>query len=214
MLKRYIVVLLSFFMLFACEKVREDIMTDGQDPAGIVTIKSLVEQANDRYLGVDVVNGRDDIFLSSENEGLIDEYIASEEGFTDARPLRNTLLVCLRSVEPDRDQRLQIGRALRAYSMRNERLIYAHRQTIRNLQERIGNARQELMDSLEAGEIDREQYRRKILTLRERYQEAIKRIRVSNAEAFSRSYRMFLENLNQILSQEQWKAFTGCLTSR
>jgi hypothetical protein len=214
MLKRYIVVLLSFFMLFACEKVREDIMTDGQDPAGIVTIKSLVEQANDRYLGVDVVNGRDDIFLSSENEGLIDEYVASEEGFTEARPLQNALLLCLRSVEPDRDQRLQIGRALRAYSMRNERLIYAHRQTIRNLQERIGNARQELFDSLEAGEIDRDEYRRKILTLRERYQEAIKRIRASNAEAFSRSYRMFLENLNQILSQEQWKAFTGCLTSR
>jgi hypothetical protein len=214
MSKRYVVILLSGFMLFSCEKAREDLITDGEESAGLLTIKSLVEQANDRYLSGDVLTGQDDISLTTENEGLIDEYIANEEGFSDVRPLRNALLSCLVSVEPDRDQRLQIVRALRAYSMRNQRLIHAHRQTIRNLKERIGNARQDLIDSLEAGEIDRDQYRQKILILRERYQEAINRIRTSNAEAFSRSYKMFLEHLNLVLSQEQWEAFTGCLTSQ
>jgi uncharacterized membrane protein len=208
---RITLVLFLLFSFLSCEKEAEDLKTDNEDQSAELVIKDLVEKAGNRYLSGEVILTENDETFLIEREGLIDEYTADENGFKDSRP-RNTFHVCVRSVEPDREQRLKLSRAFSAYSARNERIISTHRGNIRNLEQRVMTARRQLYHSFEAGEIDREQYRQRIQALRERYQEAVNHIRASNVEAFSRSYTLMLEHLTLILNQEQWNSFTTCMT--
>jgi hypothetical protein len=209
MLRRLAGLFILILMFSACEKEQ----AVDQDESDVLTIKALAELATSRFLSDEIMMGQDETSFRLENEGLIDEYTASEEAFTRERPQKNSFLVCLISVEPDREQRQQLGRALKAYSNRNERILNSYRQNFRELQQRMEAARQLLHRSYEAGEIDREQYRQKMLMLRERYHESIKRIREANAEAFSGSYTMLLQHLGHILSRDQWNSFASCLAS-
>jgi uncharacterized membrane protein len=209
---RITLVLFMLFSFLACEKDTEDSKKDNEDNSAQIDIKSLVEEAGNRYLSGEVILSENNESLHVESGGLIDEYTADERGLKEDRP-QNTFLVCVKSVEPDREQRMKLSRAFSAYSTRNERIIRAHRENMHNLEERMKTARNQLYLSFEAGEINREQYRNRMQALRERYQEAVNRIRVSNVEAFSRSYSLMLEHLQLILSQEQWKSFTSCISA-
>ena len=209
---RVAAVLFLLFSFSACEKDSEDLKTDNEDQSAQLAIQALVEEAGNRYLSGKIIHLENNETFVIEREGLIDEYTADENGFNDTRP-QNTFLICVRSVEPDREQRMKLSRAFSAYSARNERIIGAHRENMRNLEQRVMTARKKLYLNFEAGEINREQYRQRTEALRERYQEAVNRIRVSNVEAFSRSYALMLEHLELIFNREQWKSFTDCMSS-
>jgi hypothetical protein len=75
----------------------------------------------------------------------------------------------------------------------------------------MNNSRQELVSQLQSGEIDRMEFHRRMNLLRERYQQGIQRIRTSNADAFSRSFNGLMININDILNDRQWAAFTSCM---
>lgn len=199
--------------LTACEKERSEVPVPEKADEGVLSVEALVNQANSSYLSGDVRVADEDGSFLLENDGLIDEYLADEEGFSGSRPYRNLFLQCLISVEPDREQRQQAARALQAYSGRNERIIKMHRQSMQTLRQRAEYARRQLHQSFENGDIDREQYRRQMLMLRKRYQEAVHKIRTGNAEAFSRSYALLLRHIKSVLSEEQWEEFAGCLKS-
>jgi uncharacterized membrane protein len=208
---RVTLILFLLFSFLACEKDADDLKSKNEDESAQLAINALVEKAGSRYLNGEVNLSENNETILIEREGLIDEYTADENGFKDSRP-QNTFHVCVRSVEPDRDQRLKLSRAFSAYSARNEHIITAHRENMRNLEQRVMTARRQLYANLEAGEINREQYRQSVQALRDRYQEAVNRLRASNVEAFSRSYRMMLEHLKLILNQEQWNSFTECMS--
>jgi hypothetical protein len=204
-------VLLLLFSFLSCEKDAEVIITDNGDQSAQLVIKSLVDDAGDRYLSGEVYISEGSETFLAEGEGLIDEYTADEKSFNETRP-QNTFLACVRSVEPDSEQRIKLRRALSAYSARNERIIGNHRTDMQNLKKRVMNVRNQLTLQFEKGEINREQYRQKVQALKERYREVVKGIRASNVEAFSRSYKIMLEHLKLILNQEQWNSFTACMT--
>lgn len=209
---RFVAVLLLLVSITACEKETEELKTAEADKSAELIIKSLVEAAGNQYLSGEVVLAENNEAVSIEREGLVDEYTADNTGLSDDRP-KNKLHLCVRSVEPDRDQRQKLSRAFTSYSERNKRIIGAHREHMQNLQQRIMAARTQLRTNLEAGEINREQFRQRMQVLRDRYQEAVTRIRTSNVEAFSRSYTQLLEHLSKILSQEQWESFTACMSA-
>ncbi len=209
---RITAVLFFLFLILACEKNEVEIATGEEDKSAELIIKSLVEEAGNRYLNSEDVLAENNDDVISERKSLIDEYTADNTGFTDIRN-RNSLLICVRSVEPDRDQRQKLSRILTDYSERNKRIIDAHHEQMRNVQQRIMAARNQLHKSMEAGEINREQYRQRMQMLRDRYQESVNRIKSSNIEAFSRSYALMLEHLRQIFSLEQWNSFISCMLS-
>jgi hypothetical protein len=196
-------------VLLSCEKENTDTIISDLDKDEISTINALVEQAKIRFLNGDVNGGDDNTSFRVENEGLIDEYTANSTDFS--RPQNNVFLACLRSVEPNQEQRPLLGRALQAYSERNERIIKAHRQNIHNLKLRMENARQQLYSRFEAGEITREQYHQQITRLRKLYQESLDRVKTSHADAFSRSYNLLLTHITKILGNDQWEMLTGCI---
>ena len=209
---RFAAVLLLLFSVMACEKeivVLES--AEEEQPADLV-IKSLVDAAGSRYLGGEVSFSESAEAPSAVREGLVDEYTAGEAGLSDTRS-RNKLHQCVVSVEPDRDQRMKLGRAFTAYAERNKSIIGTHREQIQNLQQRVAAARAQLYASLEDGTIDREQFRQRMQVMRENYQDAVLRIRNSNVDAFSRSYALLLEHISKILSEDQWEAFTACMLS-
>jgi hypothetical protein len=205
---RYSFVPLFVISIIACEKEIRD--SESTDKVAEETIEFLVELASKRYMEEEFNEDSDAV---SETRGLIDEYTASGEDFSANRAQRNSLVSCLVSVEPDNEQRQLIGRTLDAYSGRNERIIRSYRKDLENLNHRMEYARRELNEKFRTGEIDREELHRRWTALNERYREAVYNIRTKNAEAFSRSYKILLEQLSGILEQEQWRAFTACISS-
>jgi len=199
-----------FLGIHSCNK--ENLEKPSEDTP--LTIENLVEFANQRYLTLKPEGGSDNSPFFMRGDGLIDEYTANEQGFLAVdKQGRNTFLLCLRSVEPAQEQVLQIRRGLRAYEIRNRQIIWNHRGAYWNLFERMELARRELYKQYQDGEIDMEQYHQKINELRQRFVEGIGRIRASHAEAFSRSYKLLLQHLENILSDNQWEVFSNCLTS-
>ncbi len=200
--------------LTACDEYHLEVpVPDHQEHPTTHSIPEVVETAHQRYLGGTVELSSNHLSFLLINDGLIDEYTADDRMFRDSRPRANRLLDCLRTVEPTSDQRPQIARALQSHRLRNERIIQAHRQEVMQLRQRVETARRQLYRRFQAGDIDREQFREEMMHLRERFQEGLNGIRRSNAAMFSRSYNQLLEHLQEILTEEQWEVFTGCLTA-
>jgi hypothetical protein len=191
----------------SCNKERQDSLQEQQ-----ITVEEIVEIVNQNYLGSDVIEGDEQTPFFVTNEGLIDEYLATERSFeNEDKSVSNRFVRCLKSVNLNDEQIPQARRALKAYENRNERIIQKHRQAFAQLQDRIEDNRAELIRQLRSGEIDRVEFKRKMTQLRAQYQQALMRIKESNAADFSSSFRMLMHNLNNVLTERQWNAFTGCL---
>lgn len=207
--------LLMAVILFACEKEKPAVLAtpEEEEEAALITVADLVAFAEARYFSGSIDTDEEDGSFVIANEGLIDEYTADERGFGQSRPQHNGLIACLVSVEPDLEQRPLISAALREYRIRNQRIINAYRQQFQNIRQRMEGARRQMYEQFRSGRFDREQYRRQMQMLRERYMEALQDMREAHAEAFSASYELLLEKLQEILSEEQWEAFAECLMS-
>jgi hypothetical protein len=191
----------------SCNKERQDSMQEQQ-----TSVEEIVEIVHQDYLGSDVIEGDEQTPFFVSNEGLIDEYLATENAFEiQDKSVNNRFIRCLTSVKLDDEQIPQVRRALKAYENRNGRIIQKHRQAFAQLHDRMENNRQELIRQLRSGEIDRAEFKRKMTQLRAQYQQALMRIKESNAADFSQSFRMLMQQLNNILTERQWNAFTGCL---
>lgn len=201
------IALSAIFILVSCSKEKTD------EP-NIKNLEAIVEKANQDYMATEVGEGDEQNTFSVVGEGLIEEYLTKEDDLTNNESIRhNKLIRCLRSVNPDEAQIPQIRAALRAFEHRNARIIQKHREAFHQLKQRIENQRNELIRQLQNGEIDRPEFRRKMAQLRHQFHNGVQRIKESNAAAFSRSYRMLMQQLNNILDDGQWEAFTDCLRS-
>lgn len=199
--------LLTAAILISCSKEK----TDDSDSN---TLESLVEKANQEYLGTEVSEGDDQNPFLVLNDGLIEEYLVEENQLESGEAhLHNKLIRCLRSVNPDEEQIPQIRLSVRAFEHRNAHIIHKHREAFQQLKHRIENQRNELIRQLHNGEIDRPEFRRKMAQLRQQLHNGLQRIKESNAQAFSRSYRILMQQLKEILNDEQWDSFRDCLQS-
>jgi hypothetical protein len=177
----------------SCNKERQDSMQEQQ-----ISVEEIVEIVNQNYLGSDVIEGDEQTPFFVTNEGLIDEYLATERSFeNEDKSVSNRFVRCLKSVNLNDEQIPQARRALKAYENRNERIIQKHRQAFAQLQDRIEDNRAELIRQLRSGEIDRVEFKRKMTQLRAQYQQALMRIKESNAADFSSSFRMLMQQPEQ-----------------
>jgi len=201
------VALSAIFILVSCSKEKTD------EP-NIKNLEAIVEKANQDYMATEVGEGDEQNAFSVPSEGLIEEYLTKEDDLTSNEAFRhNKLIRCLCSVNPGDEQIPQIRVALWAFEHRNARIIQKHREAFHQLKQRIENQRNELIRQLQNGEIDRPEFRRKMAQLRQQFHNGVQRIKELNAAAFSRSYRMLMQQLNNILDDGQWEAFTDCLRS-
>jgi hypothetical protein len=198
----------------ACNKNTDDFTPELRHDA-VSSVALLVESANLRYLSGKVEIGDLGGTFILSNDGLIDEYTATERAFTTAEKqiVANSFVACLRAVELEPDQRPGVRRLIMHYGNRNERIIGNHRMLANQLRERMDTARRTLHMQYRNGRITEDEFHTRLAALRERYQESIQRIRNSNAEAFSRSYESLLLRLQETLTEEQWEAFSDCIGS-
>lgn len=191
----------------SCNKERQDSLQEQQ-----LSVEEIVEIVNLNYLGSTFIEGDEQTPFFVINEGLVDEYLATESSFENQdKSAGNRFIRCLKSINLDDEQIPQVRRALKAYEIRNERIIQKHRQAFAQLHDRMEANRVELIRQLRSGEIDRVEFKRKMTQLRAQYQQVLMRIKESNASDFSRSFRMLMQNLNDVLTERQWNAFTNCL---
>lgn len=205
---RLIVTLVFALAIFvSCNKEKQDTLQESQ-----ISVEAIVELVNQSYLGSDVIEGDEQTPFFVDNEGLIDEYLATGSSFENQdKSASNRFIRCLKSVNLNDEQIPQARRALKAYENRNARILQIHREVFAQMHARMEANRQELTRQLRSGEIDRVEFKRKMTQLRAQYQQALMRIKESNASDFSRSFRMLMHNLNNVLTDRQWNAFTGCL---
>jgi hypothetical protein len=201
--------LIALAVLISCNKERHETA-----PETIDTVENLVLLANQAYLSAEIIGGDEQSSFFVSNEGLIDEYLACDTRFgSPEKTFNNRFIGCLRSIGLEEGQIPLTQRALRAYETRNEKIVQRHRQAFVRLHERIEAKRNALLRQLNNGQIDRNEFRRQITQLREQYRQGLRSIKETNADAFSRSYRMMLQQLRNILDEDQWEIFTTCLRS-
>lgn len=202
------------FVMISCDRELENVQPRQADQAleAPTVVVALTERANLRYLSGEVGLAEGGTAFVVLNDGLIDEYTATERGFVSAdKRVGNGFLACLRTAEPEREQLQRIRHTLRLYEGRNMRIIENHRMRVRQLMHRMEEGRQTLFLQYRAGEISREELQERLATMREGLHERMHHIRSSNADAFSRSYAILLEQLEVVLTEEQWAAFADCL---
>lgn len=208
------IIIVAFAALIATSCNNEYFDQDQNIPEnGItVTIDEVVVLANQKYLVAEVFGGDEQQSFYVPNEGLIDEYLAMEEhDIPDDKMLDNSFIRCLMAVGLSDAQIPMVRRSLQAYENRNEALINKHRQELATILTRAENQRSNLLRQLMAGEITRPEFNRKMTLLRTNLQNALLRLKESNASDFSRSYRMLMNQLHEILEPRQWNAFADCL---
>jgi hypothetical protein len=216
-MKKNLIRLFVFFVVFAfiassCNKENDEQAQNIPDNIATATVDEAVRLAKQKYLVAEVFEGDEHQSFFIPNEGLIDEYLAGEENtMPDAKMPSNTFIRCLSSLGLSDAQIPLVRRALLAHENRNEMLIERHRQELETILARAEAQRSKLLRQLMAGEISRPEFNRKIALLRTNLQNALLRLKETNADAFSRSYRMLMNHLHNILEPRQWNVFTDCL---
>jgi hypothetical protein len=122
-IKMFVFVALTLVAMNACDKDRSLLEPEQTDDKTLASYTSLVEIANQKYLSVEVDMGSIDGAFVVPNDGLIDEYTATEKDFeTVDKQSGNSFLLCLRSTELDDDQKIRVRRILHNYRTRNEHI--------------------------------------------------------------------------------------------
>jgi uncharacterized membrane protein len=208
MKKLSIFIVLLIFVVVSCQKEQYKIEIVEEETS--LSVEEIVQLTNQEFLQTPESTADENREFFTENDGLIDTYTATEAAF-DEKSLNNSFIRCLSGVGLDAEQSAQTRRALRAFEQRNERIIASHRQAVRQLSARANNARLDLLNQFQQGEIDRPELARRLNQLRENYRTALHELKESNAEAFSRSFHALMVNLHDIMTNRQWAAFTECL---
>jgi hypothetical protein len=199
---------LLIFVAASCQKEQHKLEIADEETG--FSVDEMVQLTNQDFLQTPESTADETKEFFTENEGLIDAYTATEAAF-DEKSGNNSFIRCLSGVGLDAGQSTQTRRVLRAFEQQNERIITSHRQVFRQLNARANNARLDLINQFQQGEIDRPELARRLKLLRENYQTALRELKATNAEAFSRSFRALMANLNEIMTDRQWAAFTQCL---
>lgn len=205
-------IIVTAFIVASCIKEHEEKAQYTPYNAETATVDDVVRLANQKYLHAEVSGGDESQSFFIPNEGLIDEYLARKEHTMPGHKGQNNAFIsCLASTGLSEDQIPLVRRALLAYENRNNTLIKRHRQELATILTRAEAQRSTLLRQLLAGDIDRPEFHRRMALLRTNLQNALRQLKESNASEFSRSYRLLMQHLHDILEPRQWHSFTDCL---
>jgi hypothetical protein len=204
-IRNFTLIILMLSLISACSKDDHDSQAENYD------ISEIVRLTHELYLKTEIPGG-DETPPYLENDGLIDEYVATVDDFDQLKqyPL-NRLITCLLNVGLTEEQVPMVRRAIAAYENRNEKIITQHRRAIHHLNQAMQQRTDYLIAKYRSGEITAEEFARQMHQLRERYRNAVMQIKENNAEYFKRSFRFLVKHLNMILEDYQWQEFTLCL---
>ncbi|MDZ4205333.1 MAG: hypothetical protein U1C46_11020 [Bacteroidales bacterium] len=180
-------------IVLSCNKDRLNSNTDQNPDLLATSIKKIVSHANQKYLSVEINVGNESRPYLAVNDGLIDEYIAKEQFLgTESNPSGNRLIACLMVVELNEIQVPHVRRALITFENRNLMIINKHREAFMMLHSKIEARRLELIQLLTNGVISPVEFQRQMFQLRQHFIQGLMKIKKSNAEAFSKSFRILM----------------------
>lgn len=200
--------------VLSCNKERLEPNTDPNPDLRAQSIEKIVDNANNKYLSVEISSVNETRPFLLVNDGLIDEYLAKNQFlFPENNNPGNKLIACLMAVGLNQPQIPHVRRAMQGFEERNLMIISKHREAVEILKARVEARRLELNQQLANGQISQVEYQRFMHQLREHFTIALKKIKEAHAQAFSKSYRMLMQQLSNILTPTQWDGFKTCLLS-
>lgn len=134
-------------------------------------------------------------------------------GDTLRRHIRShSFVACLRRLNLDSTQRLQVKRALAAYEDCRHDAIKRARALHAQLQAAYKAKVDRLVAAYKAGNITKEQFERAMKELRENFRKELRSKHIDEKldAALKDCYGKFLGHLKNILTERQWKAFVEC----
>lgn len=205
-------IIATALILASCNKEHDDQAQYTPGNAETAAVDEVVRLANQKYLHTEVSGGDKSQSFYIPNDGLIDEYLARKNHtMPEHKEPGNAFISCLTSTGLSEDQIPLVRRSLLAYENRNNTLIERHRQELATILTRAEAQRSNLLRQFLAGDIDRPEFHRRMALLRTNLQNALRQLKESNASEFSRSYRLLIQHLHDILEPRQWHSFTDCL---
>lgn len=178
-----------------------------------VFITEAEEQVDWEFLNSEILGGSEDEDFYMENDGLHESYLI-ETGDIDMMGKRQWKLVrCLISVKPSEEQIAKLRRVFASYDDCKKDAVQNYRKDFLMLHRKVQAARKDLVQAYRNNRIDKRQFFTAMKNLRKRYSNEVTTIKRKYARTLRSCHGQFLRNINRVLTERQWKAFTNCLKS-
>ncbi|MDP2174701.1 MAG: hypothetical protein Q8K70_02195 [Bacteroidota bacterium] len=197
--------------IVGCKK--ETIQTTSNDVASAQELETIINETDEKYNEVEVVDGGEDKEFYAENEGLPESYLLTEQDMDEAgfkRTVEKRFIRCIKKLELSDEQAKKLRMVLRSYEECKANDIKKHRFAYESLRNRIENIRKEYLAKLKRGDITREQFAEKMQLLRKDFVESLRKIKQSHASNLKMCYDKFIRGIKTTLTDRQWKAFIEC----
>lgn len=178
-------------------------------------VAQISNEVNAEYLSVDFLGGNENEAFFVTNEGLASAYLLDAASFDASGKSRpNQLIGCLKAQKLSERQIAAIRKALSAYEECKAVSVKRHRAAYAELHQKVEAARKDLTKQLRNNEITKEEFQKSMRALQERFQNAMKQIKANHAEALKACFEKFMAMIKEILTEEQWKGFIGCVSRK
>ena len=178
-------------------------------------VAQISQEVDAEYLSVEFFGGNENETFFVTNEGLTDVYLLESSSFDATERSRPAQLIgCLKAQKLDERQIAGVRKALAAYEECKAVSVKRHRAAYAELHKKMEGARKDLATKLRNKEISKEEFQKAMRALQERFNNAMKEIKSNHAAALKACFEKFMTNLKDILTEEQWKAFIGCVSRK
>ena len=185
-------------------------------PTSTEDLISVLDQTDENYQEVEVIDGNEEQEFSSQNEGLAESYLLVEQDMDNAgykRTVERRFISCIKKLDLTDAQVASLRSTLRQFEGCKAADVKKHREAYELLRKRIENIRQEALAKLKRGDITKAQFEEKMQMLRKDFVESLRKIKMSYASNLRMCYEKFLRGIKATLTDRQWRAFMECYRS-
>lgn len=197
--------------LASCQK--ETVSTNSEMKSGSSSIELLINDADKSYKEMSYQEGDENLSFYVENDGLPEAYTLVETDLDDAGYKRGYVkrhFKCLVSLNLSDTQITDLRQIVRDYEDCKFQDLRDHRDTLHSLIRIKESARRDLVDSFRNGNMTKGDFKKAMNDVKKDFHMGIKGIRLNHSQHLRTCYKMFLTELQMILTQQQWDAFLDC----
>lgn len=211
----------------ACKK--ENVQNVVAASATETEMVSLIDQANNDMLTEDANADAPEMGINSVDEGIAADYLVVEADFSDdlipaagnddstERSLRDfakarSFVACLRKLDLSDRQKLAVKKSIKEYEDCKSSAVQRARAIYAKLKAAYKEKADRIIAAYKNGDLTKDQFAAKMKALRISFNKELRSLQLQDKvhEAFKKCYRAYLENLKNILTEKQWKAFVMC----
>lgn len=211
----------------ACKK--EDVKNVVAASTAETEMVSLIDQANNDMLAEDANADAPEMGINMVDEGIAADYLVVESDFSDdltpasgnddstEKSMRDftrarSFVACLRKLDLSDRQKLAIKKNLKDYEDCKSSAVQRARAIYAKLKAAYKEKADRIIAAFRNGDLTKDQFAAKIKALRLSFNKELRSLQLQDKvhEAFKKCYRTYLENLKDILTEKQWKAFVMC----